>query len=114
MLCFDYMTISFKPIFCLFQEGDIWPNSTAELTVVFKPKEAKSYQRTAYCDITGRESRLPLKVRGDGMGPKLVFSLDCLDIGNVFAGSTHTYEVRSLVFSRLNLQYPFCSELMTL
>ncbi|XP_076808093.1 hydrocephalus-inducing protein homolog isoform X2 [Clavelina lepadiformis] len=74
-------------------EGDIWPNSTAEITIVFKPTVARSYQQTVFCDITGRESRLPLKIRGDGLGPKLVFSFDSLDIGNVFASSTHNYEV---------------------
>ncbi|XP_033116735.1 hydrocephalus-inducing protein homolog isoform X2 [Anneissia japonica] len=74
-------------------EGDIWPNSTAEVNVVFKPQEAAVYSRTAYCDITGRESRLPLRIRGDGIGPKLIFSFDTLDMGHIFIGSTHTYEV---------------------
>lgn len=64
-----------------------------DVAVVFKPKEAKSYQRRAFCDITGRETRLPLKIRGDGLGPQLVFSYDSLDIGKIFAGSIHTYEV---------------------
>lgn len=52
-----------------------------------------SYARTAYCDVTGRESRLPLRIRGDGAGPKMHFSLDALDIGNVFVNSQHSYEV---------------------
>ena len=77
----------------ILQEGDIWPNSTADVTVVFKPTEVKSYQQVVFCDITGRESRLPLKVRGDGMGPKLSISFDSIDIGDVFASSVHTYEV---------------------
>uniref|UniRef100_H2XZ27 Hydin adenylate kinase-like domain-containing protein n=1 Tax=Ciona intestinalis TaxID=7719 RepID=H2XZ27_CIOIN len=73
-------------------EGDIWPNSTAEATIVFKPTAAKTYQQTIFCDITGRETRLPLKVKGCGMGPKLHLSFDVIDIGNVFASSSHTYE----------------------
>lgn len=52
-------------------EGDIWPNSSAEITIVFKPDKAETYNRTAFCDITGRESRLPLKVTGLGVGPKV-------------------------------------------
>ena len=52
-----------------------------------------SYARTIYCDVTGRESRLPLRIRGDGIGPHVHFSLDTLDIGNVFLNSQHSYEV---------------------
>uniref|UniRef100_H2YKD6 Uncharacterized protein n=1 Tax=Ciona savignyi TaxID=51511 RepID=H2YKD6_CIOSA len=73
-------------------EGDIWPNSSAEATIVFKPTAAKTYQQTIFCDITGRETRLPLKVKGCGMGPKLNLSFDVIDIGDVFASSSHTYE----------------------
>ncbi|CAH2323836.1 Hypothetical predicted protein [Pelobates cultripes] len=74
-------------------EGDIWPNSSVEIRVLFKPREAKLYQRVIYCDITGRESRLPLRIRGEGLGPKLLFNFDKLDIGKIFVGSTHSYEV---------------------
>ncbi|KAL2094102.1 hypothetical protein ACEWY4_011414 [Coilia grayii] len=75
------------------QEGDVWPNSTAEVNIVFKPQEAKLYQQTVYCDITGRESRLPLRIKGEGIGPKLQFNFDLLDMGNIFIGSKHSYEV---------------------
>ncbi|XP_015224105.2 hydrocephalus-inducing protein homolog isoform X3 [Lepisosteus oculatus] len=74
-------------------EGDIWPNSAAEVNIIFKPKEAKIYQQTVYCDITGRESRLPLRIKGEGIGPKLQFSFDQLDMGNIFVASKHSYEV---------------------
>ena len=74
-------------------EGDIWPNSSMEVNIIFKPDEAKTYTRTAFCDITGRESRLPLRIRGDGTGPKVQFSFDHMDMGNIFINSTHTYEV---------------------
>lgn len=74
-------------------EGDIWPNSTSPVTVIFKPEEAKSYTCTAFCDLTGRESRLPLRIRGEGLGPKIQFSFDHLEMGNIFINSSHTYEV---------------------
>ena len=74
-------------------EGDIWPNSSAEINIIFKPMEAKMYTCTAFCDVIGRESRLPLRMRGDGTGPRVQFSFDELDMGNIFVNSTHTYEV---------------------
>ena len=87
-LLFEDDVIKLDPV-----EGDIWPNSSAEITVVFKPHQAQTYTRTAFCDITGRESRLPLRIRGDGNGPRVQFSFDTLDMGNIFVNSTHTYEV---------------------
>ncbi|XP_053402100.1 hydrocephalus-inducing protein homolog isoform X11 [Mercenaria mercenaria] len=74
-------------------EGDIWPNSSVEVNIIFKPREAKSYSRTAFCDVTGRESRLPLRIKGDGIGPKVQFSIETLDMGNIFIGSKHYYEI---------------------
>uniref|UniRef100_A0A8C8TUT7 HYDIN, axonemal central pair apparatus protein n=1 Tax=Peromyscus maniculatus bairdii TaxID=230844 RepID=A0A8C8TUT7_PERMB len=73
-------------------EGDVWPNSSAEITVYFNPLEARLYQQTVYCDISGREIRLPLRIRGEGMGPKIHFNFESLDIGKVFVGSAHCYE----------------------
>ncbi|KAM6946364.1 hydrocephalus-inducing protein homolog [Aplochiton taeniatus] len=74
-------------------EGDLWPNSSAEVNIVFKPLEAKVYQHTVYLDITGRQARLPLRIKGEGLGPKLKFNFDLLDMGNIFIGSKHRYEV---------------------
>ena len=77
----------------LFQEGEIWPNSQAEVTVFFRPDSCDHFSRLAYCDVVGREARLPLKLKGEGMGPKCLFSFDTLDIQSVFVNSSHAYEV---------------------
>ncbi|NXU58594.1 HYDIN protein, partial [Turnix velox] len=79
-------------------EGEVWPNSSAEISVIFKPQEARVYQQTVYCDISGRETRLPLHIKGEGLGPRLRFSFDQLDIGEVFVGATNRYEV--ILFNR--------------
>ncbi|XP_059684686.1 hydrocephalus-inducing protein homolog [Gavia stellata] len=73
-------------------EGDVWPNSSAEIKVIFKPREARVYQQAVYCEISGREARLPLRIKGEGIGPRLRFNFDQLDIGKVFIGSAHSYE----------------------
>ena len=74
-------------------KGDIWPNSSAEIAIVFKPDKAETYNSVVFCDITGRESRLPLRLTGVGIGPKIQLSIEHLDLGNIFIGSTHIYEV---------------------
>ncbi|XP_036605974.1 hydrocephalus-inducing protein homolog [Trichosurus vulpecula] len=73
-------------------EGEVWPNSTTQISVTFYPREARLYQQTIYCDISGRESRLPLRIKGEGMGPKILFNFGVLDIGKAFIGSIHSYE----------------------
>ncbi|XP_029378255.1 hydrocephalus-inducing protein homolog [Echeneis naucrates] len=75
------------------QEGEIWPNTTAQFNIVFKPEEAKLYQQTMYCDITGRDSRLPLTIKSEGIGPELQLNYNLMDLKNVFIGDKNCYEV---------------------
>jgi len=74
-------------------EGDVWPNSTTEINIIFRPDAARDYSRMAFCDITGRESRLPLQISGQGLGPQVSFSFQRVDVGRVFVFSTHSFEV---------------------
>ncbi|XP_053911840.1 uncharacterized protein LOC128850851 [Cuculus canorus] len=55
----------------------------------------------------GREARLPLHIKVEGIGPPLCFSFEQLDIGNVFAGSAHSYEV--ILFNKGAIDAPFSS-----
>ncbi|XP_019738776.1 hydrocephalus-inducing protein homolog [Hippocampus comes] len=74
--------------------GEIWPNTTARFTVVFKPDEAKLYQETIYCDVTGKKSRIPLIVKGEGLGPAMQINCDLMEMKNIFIGHTVSYEVQ--------------------
>ncbi|XP_075289597.1 hydrocephalus-inducing protein homolog isoform X3 [Opisthocomus hoazin] len=73
-------------------EGDVWPNSSVEINVIFTPQEARVYEQTVYCDISGRETRLPLRIKAEGIGPRLRFGFEQLDIGTVSVGLAHSYE----------------------
>ncbi|XP_034542457.1 hydrocephalus-inducing protein homolog isoform X2 [Notolabrus celidotus] len=74
-------------------EGEIWPDMTAQFRIVFRPEEAKLYQQTIYCDVAGRESPLPLTIKGEGMGPKLQLNCNLMDMKNVFIDDKDRYEV---------------------
>lgn len=74
-------------------EGEVWPHSSTYITFSFYPSEDTNYTCTAYCMVTGRKSRLPLTLSGDGLGANLELNLDRLDIGQICLGTTHTYEV---------------------
>ncbi|XP_067853715.1 hydrocephalus-inducing protein homolog [Heptranchias perlo] len=89
----DRMLLSDNIIITEPVEGDIWPNSTAEISVICRPQEAKVYQRTVYCDVTGRETRLPLRIKAEGLGPKLLLNFDQIEMGNIVVSSKHTYEM---------------------
>ena len=71
----------------------IYSSQEVEVTVLFRPREPMTYTRTVYCDITGRETRLPLKLRGDAAGPTAAFAFDSIELGAVFINTTHVYSV---------------------
>ncbi|XP_029814035.1 hydrocephalus-inducing protein-like [Manacus vitellinus] len=73
-------------------EGEVGPHCSAEIKVFFKPREAQVYRKVAYCSISGRESRLPLCLTGEGLGPCLQLNSEELDMGKVLVGKTYSYE----------------------
>ncbi|XP_025999986.1 hydrocephalus-inducing protein-like isoform X2 [Astatotilapia calliptera] len=75
-------------------EGEIWPSTTAKFTIIFKPEEARLYQQTIYCDVTGCESPLPLTVKGKGTGPQLVLNYDGMNLKDLFIGERFRQEVQ--------------------
>ncbi|NXE68931.1 HYDIN protein, partial [Calcarius ornatus] len=89
----DSMLFSDEIFFIEPMEGEIRPNCSAEIKVTFKPLEALGYLRTAYCNISGRESRLPLRLRGEGLGPLVEFSSPTLNFGNIFVNTPRIHEV---------------------
>nr|XP_030138199.3 hydrocephalus-inducing protein homolog [Taeniopygia guttata]XP_030138200.3 hydrocephalus-inducing protein homolog [Taeniopygia guttata] len=74
------------------KEGEIRPNFWAEISVFFKPQEARVYEQAVYCDISGRENRLPLFLTGEGLGPQLHSYFEELNIGEVSIRVTHRYK----------------------
>ncbi|KAI6660485.1 hypothetical protein LOD99_14069 [Oopsacas minuta] len=85
---FEDRTVSIDPL-----EGEVWPQTETLISVRFHPIADEDYSCTAYCEVTGRESRLPLLISGRGLGPHLELSLDQLSIGKVCLSTSHVYEL---------------------
>lgn len=73
--------------------GTVWPGSEMEVSIIFKPDTAAQYTCLAYCDVTGRQERLPLQISGRGIGPNASLSFDVLDIGDIFINLEQSYEI---------------------
>lgn len=90
-LLFYDETFSIEPLV-----GRVWSHSQIECACSFHPRGALVYKCTAYLSCVGREMRAPLVLKGLGIGPKVSFSYDELDVSNVFVESAHRYEVQLL------------------
>ncbi|RLV97374.1 hypothetical protein DV515_00011824 [Chloebia gouldiae] len=87
------------------KEGEIRPNYWAEISVFFKPQEARVYERAVYCDISGCENRLPLFLTGEGLGPRLHSYFEELNIGDVSIRVTHRY--KAVLLNKGPIEGPF-------
>ncbi|ORC90895.1 Hydin [Trypanosoma theileri] len=85
---FDDDVFTLEPI-----SGVIYAKGSKEFVVTFNPQLAMNYSATAYLDISGRKKRLPLLVKGTGMGPQCELEYTRLDIGDIFIGALHEYKV---------------------
>lgn len=61
-----------------------------------------------YCP--GRESRLPLKLRGQALGPRCELPFDELDMGTIFMGSPHTYQLQLANTGSIPANFRFTSQ----
>ncbi|XP_062355753.1 hydrocephalus-inducing protein homolog [Cinclus cinclus] len=75
-------------------EGEIGPNCCTKIKVTFKPVEALEYRSVAYCNISGRESRLPLRLIGEGQELLVELSYHTLNVGKILVDTPHVYEVQ--------------------
>lgn len=65
--------------------GRVWAHSEIDVVVCFTPEIARLCSCCAFLDIAGQATRLPLQIRGKGIGPKVkVVHNELLDFGDVF------------------------------
>ncbi|OWK49687.1 Hydrocephalus-inducing [Lonchura striata] len=90
-------------------EGEIGPNCSAEIKVTFKPIEALEYRSVAYCNISGCESRLPLRLRGHGKGPLVELNCRTLNLGNVSVNTPYVHEVQLINLGAIDAPFTYIS-----
>ena len=64
-----------------------------EFVVAFAPDDSQDFTEAAYLEVTGRQARIPVALHGTGIGPRLTFAYDVVDVGDVFVSSVHRYEL---------------------
>ncbi|NWV78314.1 HYDIN protein, partial [Dasyornis broadbenti] len=74
-------------------EGEIKPNCSAEIKVIFKPKEGLNYHKVAYCYISGRAERMMLDLKGEGLGPWLELSNKDVEFAMLYVNTPHVAEI---------------------
>ncbi|KAG7200298.1 hypothetical protein KM043_017763 [Ampulex compressa] len=75
------------------EEGEIWPQSSTNITVLFYAFEVGEVVSTAYLEVTGREDRIPLSLYGLGKGPIFRLNVLTIDVNNIYLCSVHNYEI---------------------
>ncbi|KAG6972410.1 hypothetical protein JG687_00001491 [Phytophthora cactorum] len=71
--------------------GRVWAHSEVDVVVCFTPEVARLYSCCAFLEIAGQAARLPLQLRGQGIGPKAkVVYNELLDFGDVFIDDERT------------------------
>eukprot|EP01116_Phalansterium_solitarium_P008376 TRINITY_DN2221_c1_g1_i5.p1 TRINITY_DN2221_c1_g1~~TRINITY_DN2221_c1_g1_i5.p1 ORF type:complete len:1262 (+),score=576.09 TRINITY_DN2221_c1_g1_i5:84-3869(+) len=74
-------------------EGKLWPQGTSEAIVTFSPNNESLFSANAFLDVQGRQARLPLQLRGIGLGPKLAFSPETIEAGTLPVSADHQFEM---------------------
>ena len=80
------------------KSGILWPGSSVDINIFFRPMKVGEFNAITYCEVEGRESRLPLQLKGTSIGPKVKFSHTAFRIGELFINTSHKYEVIILVY----------------
>ncbi len=68
------------------------------MSVYFRARESGEATCSVFCDVTGRESRLPLKLQGDALPPYITTSTHAISLTNVFLASYHEFQVGPSVY----------------
>ena len=69
----------------------VWPRSSIDIHVQFTPDMTGSHAATLFCQVQGRQSRLPCQLKGEANGPRAKFSFDIMEMQNIFINTSSTY-----------------------
>lgn len=69
------------------------PKSFTELLLTFEPTSCGIVAAEAYLEVSGRDNRLPLSIKGYGLGPCIEVNPHSLDVDYIYLSSSHKYEV---------------------
>eukprot|EP00658_Telonema_sp_P-2_P011349 TRINITY_DN14309_c0_g1_i2.p1 TRINITY_DN14309_c0_g1~~TRINITY_DN14309_c0_g1_i2.p1 ORF type:complete len:774 (+),score=193.47 TRINITY_DN14309_c0_g1_i2:174-2495(+) len=73
-------------------EGWIYPGGEAEFLVTFHPAIAVEYITSVYCFVQGRATRIPVHLKGRGIGPRVCFSYAGLNLDEVYMNTAYEYK----------------------
>ncbi|KAG5473165.1 hypothetical protein CUR178_03084 [Leishmania enriettii] len=85
--------------------GVLYGRGVREFTITFNPRVAVLYESMAFLEVTGLTNRLPLTMRGHGLGPQCTLEYRRLEIGDVYLNALHEYEVGMENISSIECQY---------
>lgn len=51
------------------------------------------FESEAYCEVSGRSDRFPLKLEGHGLGPKFELNLESIDLKTMYVYTVQCFEV---------------------
>ncbi|XP_014609402.1 PREDICTED: hydrocephalus-inducing protein homolog [Polistes canadensis] len=74
-------------------EGEIWPHSSSDVTILFRALEVGEICSMAYLEVSGREDRIPLNLCGIGKGPVFRLNVITIDVDKIYMYSIHYYEI---------------------
>ena len=55
--------------------------------------------------LQGRQERIPIAIKGKGLGPAAIFSYDVLDVGHTYANTPHLYEVELQNRGKIDVEF---------
>lgn len=87
-MLFDHEAFEVEPVI-----GEVLPGSEVDVAVTFAPQQPQRFEQVVSCEVMGKAQRLPLAIRGQGIGPKVMFSFDALDFGECYIHATHQAEL---------------------
>jgi hydrocephalus-inducing protein len=92
--------------FCVFPpRGVVAPRGRMEVVLQFAPDHAREFTATAYVELEGRTERVPLALRGRGLGAVAAFPYESLDVGDAFVNTPHAYEVELMNRGKVDAEF---------
>ncbi|KAK9837393.1 hypothetical protein WJX84_007955, partial [Apatococcus fuscideae] len=86
---FHHAAFSIQPL-----QGCVWPESEADMTVIFHPDQAEAMSAVAWCAIEGQQERMCIQLEGRGLGPDAAFAREALDVGDAYIHTPHSYQMQ--------------------